>query len=158
MAEDMGCHPGDGLAEGGVLADQHVVDALAEGRSVVVDVHQLHGHHGGRAERRSPAVPGLHRDLGVGSDVGAGRQHSQNLGSRGYVLGDSDGIVTPLEDGGVVVHIQHHDALGVAFSYTLARYCVEEKDGALSFTSDTLREISQRQNRPPPSVAWAMSL
>lgn len=65
MAEEMECYPCDGLPERGILADQHVVDALTEGRSVVVDVHEFNGHRRGRAEGRSPAVPGLNGEVEV---------------------------------------------------------------------------------------------
>ena len=49
------------------------------------------------------------RDVSVRSDVHAGRQHSQHGGSHGHVLGDGDGVVPPLEDWSVVVHVQHQD-------------------------------------------------
>lgn len=55
----------DCLANRCVLADQDVVDVLAEGRRVVVYVHELDGHQGGAAERRVAAVPGLYGEVVV---------------------------------------------------------------------------------------------
>lgn len=61
----MGSYLRDCLTNRRVLADQNVVDALAEGRSVVVYVHELYGHQVGAAERRVAAIPSLHCEVVV---------------------------------------------------------------------------------------------
>lgn len=53
--------------------------------------------------------PDVVSDLSIGADVGACGQHSHHLGSHGYILGHGDGIVSPLKDWSVVIHIQHQN-------------------------------------------------
>lgn len=46
-----------------ILADQNIVDILAEGRGVVIDIHEFDGYHGSSAERRVSTVPGLNSQV-----------------------------------------------------------------------------------------------
>lgn len=52
-------YPHDGLSDGYVLADQNIVDVLAEWRRVVIDIQKLYGHYCRDSQGRRSTIKGL---------------------------------------------------------------------------------------------------